>query len=260
MTEELLETSNENQFQELSVFPNSGFSDAEPLTFQSWNPFTGTGFHDPVMLRYNEMRADLEERIRDIEQREQMLLEREQKLLDEQNTVEQELIRKTAEIDAAYESRIQLLTTTLEKMESEYKLLWHGQSRAIVEFSVSLVERLVEKSVVNNSEFLVRQIEAAVDEAYEEEFVTIHISPEDLEMLDNGRSDAFRKLTENRKLKWSAKTDLQQGQLFVDAKQYRLDASLATLLKNIRDDIFSANLNQEFSTLDVKQKDDDANQ
>lgn len=259
MTEELLQTTTDNQFQELSLFPSTGFSDAQPLTFQSWNPFTGTSFHDPVLIRYNEMRADLEERIRDIEQREQSLQEREQKLLSDQTALEEQLAIKSSEMEKDYASQIERMAKTLDKMEVEYKQVWQGQARAIVEFSVSLVERLVEKSIVNNPDFLVRQIEAAVDEAYEEEFVTIHISPEDLEMLDNGKSEAFRKLAENRKIKWSAKTNLQQGEILVDAKQYRLEASLATLLKNIREDVLSANFDQNSGNEDINQKDGNAN-
>lgn len=237
MTEEQIQENPVSQFRGVNF--KGEYSLPQDNLFQSWSPFGGNAPLDPMMEKYHQLKSELDMKIEEIESREKALQLKEKEIEDSFKKREDEMMKRQAEDEVRRVEQSSLIEQIVSKIQTGQKDIWQANVREMASFSLKLVEHLVGKMAAEDPECLIRQIQNCIEEAYEEDLITVHLCPEDLEQLGASQNDGFKKLLADKKIKWIGDLKLNRGEVIVDAKQYRMDASIEALLKNVRQDIMT---------------------
>lgn len=245
---------NDNQFREMF----ESHPDADTVAFVPWGELPSGGFAaatpslegaafvpafhrlDPEAERASREIAAIEamheQALQEIALKEAALSERAQ-ALDE---AEEALAKEKGEIDAhALEIMIQAesLRSIAGDFEEMKKGWWRENADEVVDFALDLVDALVMDRSFVDAGLVVRHIRSVLDELKIAEPVLVRIAPDDLAALKRSGVADVRALLDDPHVTWTGDAALKRGEVYVDTSQFRLDASLATAIKNLRDDL-----------------------
>ncbi|MCP5464767.1 MAG: hypothetical protein H7A33_07075 [Deltaproteobacteria bacterium] len=211
-------------FQEFAL-PNQGMMQGDDgADFQDWVP-TQKDVETPSQKKSKE----LAERENSLSQKEANLQQKEQELLQMQNGLN-DILQRVQGFVAAFEEK--------------KKQFWENNTAEIVSFARQLVEKIIQKKLEEDPSILTNQIKSALEELEIDHVVDVHMSPEDYEFLKSANLEEVQKLFALEKVKWIADMRLSRGEVFVDTEQFRLDASLATVIKNMEQNLMQERAHQ----------------
>lgn len=252
--------SEEVTFLSLDRLSGKGFGAASQLqstenSFVAWAGFgavsgetapDGSGIFKPVMppspeeLKQQRLMREVEDKrevaMREITEKEAQVTAKLAELAEREKLIlakEAEIQERSAE-SSRQAGALAALTAEFAEMKKSH---WMDNAAEVVDFALALAERLVMERVLKEPATLVGHIKTVLEEMKIEEGILIHMCPDDLDGLRKSGAAETRALMENSQIKWLGDMRLGHGDIHIDTTQYRLDASIATALKNMTEDL-----------------------
>lgn len=174
-------------------------------------------------------------------------IERQQAALDarmaELDRREEELARRQGEVESlegSLSAQAGSLAALADDFDEMKKARWADNADEIVGFAMELADKIVKERVESDPTLLVGHLRSVLGELRVEETVSVHMAPDDLVALQRAGASDIRALLEHPHITWLGDSKLKRGEIHVDTSQFRLDASVMTALKNMRDDLTDA--------------------
>lgn len=199
-------------FEEFKNIPQK--ANAESLSeniFSTWNPFSD-------------------------KKREESLTTKEKDLSSKVNELEAK-IKQVEDKEKELEVQWQAATNLLSSLTQAQNAMWNANLPDMIQFTLSLVENLLAEKIKEDPSLLVTQIKAALEEVKTSAKIKIHMNPEDLQFIQSSNKQSLRDIFADGRIGWEGDPHLQRGGVFIDTDQFRLDASIMTLLKNVKTDV-----------------------
>lgn len=179
-----------------------------------------------ALAEIDSKEAVLNARMADLDRREEELAR-----------LQETLVAKTAQIEAE--------AVTLASLAGDFaemkKNRWTEHADEIVGFALELADKIVKERVKSDPTLLVGHLRAVLEELRVEEAVTIYLAPDDLAAFQSSTATEVRALLEHPHITWLSDVRLKRGEIHVDTSQFRLDASVMTAMKNLREDLTAGN-------------------
>lgn len=258
----MVEVEEKVSFQEFSALSQANDVLEAPLTFEDWNPKLVEAYlHDPREDRLKNLLEEIARQETVLNDKQETLEAYEKKLASVQEDIEkerqgleeerQEIVQKQNEVV----QQIELFKKVIGHVEDIKKGSWANHRSELVDFALALSERVILKEIKEDPACLLGQLSSAIEQAQSEDTVIVHMCPDQLALLKESDHSEIKKLLSSTKVRWNGNLKLEPGQIYVDAEQYRLDASVMIALKNIREDL-RAGLEEE-TTLDQDRSTED---
>lgn len=155
---------------------------------------------------------------------------------------EEEFARLKEDLDAntvRVEAEAAALATLADDFAEMKKARWTDHADEIVAFALELADKIVKERVHSDPTLIVGHLRAVLEELRVEEAVAIYLAPDDLAAFQSSAAPEVRSLLEHPHITWLGDVRLKRGEIHVDTSQFRLDASVMTAMKNLREDMMA---------------------
>jgi flagellar assembly protein FliH len=114
----------------------------------------------------------------------------------------------------------------------EYKLQF---DKYIISLSIAIAEKIVKREIIFENDIVIMQIKDAINKVLGVENITIHINPEDEELLKMYKNEIMNKFDSIKEIHIQSNDKIERGGCKIESHLGNVDARISTQLKIIED-------------------------
>ncbi|MBF0104152.1 MAG: hypothetical protein HQM16_02385 [Deltaproteobacteria bacterium] len=219
------ETLGQGFFKELDGFGKDQLVNGSRVSFDDWSVFKDLSSKE----NYEEIIRAKEKKINELKGE----IQRQQEIVAAK-------LKETEDTTARLSEQAECIGKIMEEFEKIKKSHWESNADELATFALALAEKMVLTAIKADPVLLTKQICLALESVRTTAPVEIRIAQEDLASIKASQDDNVKRLMENSRIKWIGDSRLAQGEIFLDTDQYRLDASMITVINNMKEHILFA--------------------
>ncbi len=146
---------------------------------------------------------------------------------------------------AAFNKQMEPVGEALEGIEHLYQDLWRVHEPVLVRLAIQVAERVIFHELSTSPELVKDAFKAAMDHLQEQHLAVFKANPEDLDLLEEARTEISKKIKGLLQLSFQPDPNLRRGELIMETEAGRLDATLKQRLEAVADSVDEV-LNQKF--------------
>jgi flagellar biosynthesis/type III secretory pathway protein FliH len=127
------------------------------------------------------------------------------------------------------------ISNLMDGIKNEFEEYKHQFDKYIITLSIAIAEKIVKHEIILESDIIIMQIKDAINKVLGVENITIHINPEDEEMLRMHKNEIMNKFDSIKELHIHANDKIERGGCKIESQLGNVDARISTQLKIIED-------------------------
>lgn len=147
---------------------------------------------------------------------------------------EQGFLAGKEEAESQYRSKIEESLELMRQIESDRKKRLLQSEQQLIELSVGIARRIIEKHLETDNEWIVNSVKSALAEAIDQSKIEIYAHPEDIPILVANKEEILSSFASRIDLFFMAELSIGQGGCVLHTPQGTIDARLDTQLNEVR--------------------------
>lgn len=139
-----------------------------------------------------------------------------------------------SEAESQYRSKIDESLELMRQIESDQKKRLLQSEQQLIELSVEIAQRIIEKQLETDNEWIVNTVKSALAEAVDQSKIEIYAHPEDIPMLAANKEEFLSSFASRIDLFFVAELSIRQGGCVLHTPIGTIDARLDTQLNEVR--------------------------
>jgi flagellar assembly protein FliH len=147
---------------------------------------------------------------------------------------EQGFAEGLAEAQNQYRSKIDAFLATMRQIEADRKKRLLQSEQQIVELSLAIAGRIIEKQLETDNQWIVNTVKSALAEAVDRSRIEILAHPEDIPILVLAKEEFLSSIAAKAELHFVSEPSIRQGGCVLHTPQGTIDARLDTQLNEVK--------------------------
>lgn len=142
-----------------------------------------------------------------------------------------------AQAEAEFGSAIKSFQLSCQQLDGLRHTLIANSSQEMLDFALAVAEKILRLSIREQDHTLIATIEEALQKAVRSDEYTIHINPDDYEILNSRAVEIVASISGLNNIVIKKDNTIEKGGVFIESVNCTIDATIASQLELIREEI-----------------------
>lgn len=142
-----------------------------------------------------------------------------------------------AQAETEFGTAVNSLLLATQQLDSLRETLIANSSQEMLDFALTIAERILRLSIREQDHTIIATIEEALRLAVKSEEFTIHINPDDYEILNARAIDIVASISGLNNIVIKQDSKIERGGVYIESDNCTIDATIASQLELIREEI-----------------------